>query len=176
MAHPVDRLVHRAFLLDIGVGAWDVGLGLVIIVIADEELDRIVGEEARKLAIELGGEDLVRGEHERRALQGFDHLRHRVGLAGAGDAEQDLGLFVLAELIDQLGDRRRLVARGLIIGDEPQRLAAFGLFGPLGTVGHERLPGFGLFEAGANLDGHIVPDMVCGPQLRNRIGRGRRRC
>ena len=60
VAHPVDRLVHRAFLLDVGVGARDVGFGLVIIVVADEIFDRIVGEEALELAVELGGEDLVR--------------------------------------------------------------------------------------------------------------------
>ena len=97
MAHPVDRLVHRAFLLDVGVRAGDIGLGLVIIVIGDEILDRIVGEEALELAVELRGEDLVRREHERRALQRLDHLGHGEGLARAGDAEQHLGLLALAD-------------------------------------------------------------------------------
>ena len=35
-----------AVLLDVGVGARDVGLGLVVVVVADEVLDRVVGEEA----------------------------------------------------------------------------------------------------------------------------------
>ena len=166
MAHPVDRLVHRAFLLDVGVGARHIGLGLVIIVIGDEELDRIVGEEARKFAVELGGEDLVGREHERRALQRLDHLGHGVGLARAGDAEQDLGLLLLAELIDQFGDRRRLVARRLIIGDQPERLAAFRLFGAGGAVGDEGLAGLGLFQAGADGDRHGA-DMVARAGRRN---------
>src|SRR3546814_5633605 len=40
MAHPVDRLVYRAFLLDIGVTARHIGLGLVIVAIADELFGR----------------------------------------------------------------------------------------------------------------------------------------
>jgi hypothetical protein len=59
VAHPVDRLVGARLLLDVGVGAGDVGLGLVIIVVADEIFDRVVREEALELAVELGGEDLV---------------------------------------------------------------------------------------------------------------------
>ena len=51
MAHPVDRLVNRGFLLDIGVGPGDVGFGLVVVVIADEVFDRVVREEALELAV-----------------------------------------------------------------------------------------------------------------------------
>ena len=51
VAHPVDRLVDRAFLLDIGVGARDIGFGLVVIIIGYEEFDGIVGEEAFHLAV-----------------------------------------------------------------------------------------------------------------------------
>ena len=46
VAHAVDLLVDRGFLLDVGVGARDVGLGLVVVVVGDEILDRVVGEEA----------------------------------------------------------------------------------------------------------------------------------
>jgi hypothetical protein len=74
VAHPVDRLVHRAFLLDVGVGARDVGFGLVVIVVADEIFDRIVGEEALELAVELRGQDLVGRQDQRRALQRLDDL------------------------------------------------------------------------------------------------------
>jgi hypothetical protein len=42
MAHAVDLLVDRGILLDIGVGARDIGFGLVVIVIADEIFDRVV--------------------------------------------------------------------------------------------------------------------------------------
>ena len=78
------------FLLDIGVGAGHIGLRLVIVVVADEILDRIVRKEALELAVELGRERLVGGEHERRTLGLLDHLGHGEGLSRAGDAEEDL--------------------------------------------------------------------------------------
>ena len=56
------------FLLDVGVGARHVGLGLVVVVVGDEVLDRVVGEEALELAVELGGQRLVGREDQRRAL------------------------------------------------------------------------------------------------------------
>ena len=68
MAHAVDLLVDRGFLLDIGVGARHIGFRLVVIVIGDEIFDRVVGEEAPELAIELGGKRLVGREHQGRAL------------------------------------------------------------------------------------------------------------
>jgi len=51
VAHPVDLLVDRAVFFYVGVGARDVGLGLVVVVVADEILDRIVGEEGLELGI-----------------------------------------------------------------------------------------------------------------------------
>ena len=90
VAHAVDLLVDRGFLLDVGVGARDVGFRLVVVVIGDEILDRVVGEEALELAVELRGQRLVRREDEGRALRRLDHLGHGEGLAGAGDAEQHL--------------------------------------------------------------------------------------
>ena len=98
------------FLLDIGVGARDVGFRLVIVVIGDEIFDRVVGKEAPELAIELRRQRLVGREDQRRALRLLDHLRHGEGLARAGDAEQHLGAVVALHALDQLGDRLRLVA------------------------------------------------------------------
>ena len=100
------------FLLDVGVGARDVGLGLVVVVVGDEVLDRVVGEEALELAVELGGQRLVGGEDQGRALGRLDHLGHGEGLAGAGDAEQHLVALVLADARHQLGDGGGLVALG----------------------------------------------------------------
>ncbi len=58
----------RGFLLDIGVGARDVGLGLVVVVVGDEILDRVVRKEALHLAVELGRQGLVRRQDQRRPL------------------------------------------------------------------------------------------------------------
>ena len=71
VAHPVDLLVDARGLLDIGVGARDVGFRLVVVVVADEILDRVVREERLELAVELRRQDLVRRQHDRRPL----HLR-----------------------------------------------------------------------------------------------------
>ena len=49
-------------LLDVGVAARQVRLGLVVVEVADEVLDRVVGEEVAELAVELRGEGLVVGQ------------------------------------------------------------------------------------------------------------------
>ncbi len=137
MAHAVDLFVHRRVLLDIGVGARDIGLGLVVVVIGDEILDGVVREEALELAIELRGQRLVGREHQRRALRRLDHLRHGEGLARAGDAEQHLVALMRVHLRHQLGDGRRLIALGLELGLDLQGHAAFRLVGAGRAVRHE---------------------------------------
>ena len=67
-AQLLDLLVELAVLLDVGVGARDVGFRLVVVVVADEVLDGVVREELFELGVELRGERLVRREHERRLL------------------------------------------------------------------------------------------------------------
>ena len=62
VAHPVDLFVDLGFLLDIGVGPGDIGLGLVVVVVADEVFDGVVGEEALEFAVKLRGERLVRAQ------------------------------------------------------------------------------------------------------------------
>ncbi len=90
----------------------DVGLGLVVVVVADEVLDGVVGEEVAHLAVELCGERLVRREDQRRLLDMLDDVRDREGLAGAGDPEKNLVPFLPVHARAQLGDRRRLIAAG----------------------------------------------------------------
>ena len=68
VAHPVDLLVDRAFLLDVGVGARHVGFGLVVVVVGDEVLHRVAGEERAELAVQLRGQRLVGREDQGGAL------------------------------------------------------------------------------------------------------------
>jgi hypothetical protein len=89
-AHLLDVLVDRAVLLDVEVARGDVGLGLVVVVVADEVLDRVVREELAEFRVELRGERLVGRQHERRPAGLRDDVRHREGLARAGHAEQRL--------------------------------------------------------------------------------------
>ena len=116
--HPVDLVVDRRFLLDVRVGGRDVGLGLVVVVVADEVLDRVVGKEAPELLIELRGQRLVVRHHQRRPVHARDALRHGEGLARPGDAEQDLRLIAALQAVDELVDGPRLIAAQLEIGDE----------------------------------------------------------
>ena len=68
VAETVDLVVDRGVLLDVEVLRGDVGLGLVVVVIGDEVLDRVIGEELAELVAELGRERLVVGDHQRRSL------------------------------------------------------------------------------------------------------------
>ena len=129
MAHPVDLLVDRRFLFDIGVGARDVGLGLVVIVVRNEIFDGIVGKEAPELAVELRRERLVGRQDEGGPLRLLDDLRHGERLARAGDAEQHLIALMRLKALDELPDRFGLIAFGLVFRDDPERAAAFGFVG-----------------------------------------------
>ena len=138
VAHAVDLLVDVGFLLDIGVGARDVGFRLVVVVIGDEIFHRVVGKERLELAVELRGQRLVRREDEGRALRRLDHLRHGEGLARAGDAEQHLRAVVALDAFDQFLDRLRLVAFRLEVGSDLEAHAAFGFFRPRRPVRRPR--------------------------------------
>ncbi len=119
-AHPVDLLVDGRFLLDVGVGLGDVGLGLVVVVIGDEVLDRVVGEERLELLVELGGQGLVVGEDEGGPVHAGEDGGDGEGLAAARDPEQDLVLVPAQEPGRQLVDRPRLVAARLEVAGQPE--------------------------------------------------------
>ena len=138
VAHAVDLLVDRGFLLDVGVGARDVGFRLVVVVIGDEIFHRVVGEERLELAVELRGQRLVRRQDQRRALRRLDHLGHGEGLARAGDAQKNLRAVVAGNAFDQVLDRLRLVALRLEVGGDCEAQAPFGFVRPRRPV---RRPG-----------------------------------
>ena len=114
VAEPVDVVVSGRVLLDVEIGLRDVRLGLVVVVVGDEVLDRVRGEELAELVAELRGERLVVRDDQRRALQLLDDPRHRRRLAGAGGAEQRLVALARLQALGELLDRLRLVAGGEI--------------------------------------------------------------
>ena len=116
VAQPLDLLVDRGVLLDVGVGLGDVGLGLVVVVVGDEVLDRVVREQLAQLVGELGRQGLVGLHHQERPLHLLGHPGHGRGLAGAGRAEQDDVLLAALDALGDLRDRGRLVARRLVVG------------------------------------------------------------
>jgi hypothetical protein len=95
-----------------------------------------------KKLFELGGQDLVGGEDQRRLLHGRDDVCHGKSLAGAGDAEQDLVACAILDGLDQLGDRLWLVARRLEVGLQDERNAA--LRPLVGRITEQRIVGQGL--------------------------------
>jgi hypothetical protein len=109
----LDVLVDRRVLLDEGVAAGDVRLGLVVVVVADEVLDGVLREELLELAVELRGERLVVAHHQRGPPVLGDHVRHGEGLSRPRGAEQRLVRVAALQRLGELGDGARLVAGGL---------------------------------------------------------------
>ena len=92
---PIDLFVDRRVFLYVDVARRDVRLRLVVVVIADEVRYRVVWKELFELGIKLRGQRLVVRQHQRRAIQLGDDIRHREGLAGAGDSQQHLIAFAV---------------------------------------------------------------------------------
>jgi len=112
-AQPVDVLVDGGVLLDVRVSRGDVCLGLVVVVIRDEVLDRVMREKALELSVKLSRERLVVGEDERRPAMVLDDVGHRHRLPRPGYAEKGLEALTLLEAARKLGDCLWLVAGGL---------------------------------------------------------------
>ena len=112
---PLDLLVNRRILLDVSVGARDVGLRLVVIEIADEILDRVAREELLELGVELRGERLVVRDDERRPVEFADDVGDGEGLARAGHAEERLVAVAGLDRLEEFGDRLALVAARLVV-------------------------------------------------------------
>ena len=116
--HAIDLVVDRRFLLDVRIGGRNVGFGLVVVVVADEVLDGVLGKEAAELLVELRGERLVVDHHQRRPVHARDRLRHRERLARPGDAQQYLIAIAAVQALGQLANGAFLVARELEVGHE----------------------------------------------------------
>ena len=116
MAEPVDFLVHRRVLLDVGIGVGDVGLRLIIIVIRYEVFHGVLREELPEFRAKLSRQRLVMRQNQSRPIELFNHRGHGEGLARAGDAQQSLLPQPPLHTIDQALDCRRLVTGRLIVG------------------------------------------------------------
>jgi hypothetical protein len=112
----IDLVVDGRFLGDVGVRGRDERLRLVIVVIADEVLDGVPGEEAPEFLVELGGQGLVVGDDQHRPVDPGDDVGHGEGLARAGDAFEDLVPRSGRESVGEPVDGLDLVALGDEIG------------------------------------------------------------
>src|SRR5438445_12934958 len=80
----VDLVVNRGFFFDVGVGRGDIGLRLVVVVVADEILDGAFRKKSSKLVVELRRQRFVVREYQRRTVHLLDDLRHGERLARTG--------------------------------------------------------------------------------------------
>ncbi len=107
--HLFNVFVYRRILLDEGVRGRHIGLGLVVVVVGNEILDRVVRKEVPHFRIKLGGKGLVGGQHQGGALDTGDHVGDGEGLAGSRHPKQCLEGKPRLETLDQGLDRPRLV-------------------------------------------------------------------
>ena len=121
MAQLVYLLVDIRFLLDVRVRGREIGLGLVVVVVADEVLDGVVREVLLELGAELGCQGLVVAHHQSRPLHLFDDVSHREGLAAAGDTEKGLLLVAFLEALHQPGDGLGLVTGWFEVGFDSEK-------------------------------------------------------
>jgi hypothetical protein len=112
-AKALDVLVDGRVLLDVNVGRGDVRLGLVVVVVGDEVLDRVARKELAQLPVELGREGLVMGQDEGGLAVVGDGVREGHRLARPGDAEQCLVPISAAEPRGQLTYGFGLISGGL---------------------------------------------------------------
>ena len=121
MAQFVDIVVDGRIFLDVGVRGGHIGFRLVVVVITDEILHSVLREKFAELVVELGGQRLVGGQHQRRASAAGNDIGHGEGLAGAGHAQQDLFRNTGFQVGHQGIDGLRLVACGDIGAMELER-------------------------------------------------------
>ena len=115
---PVDLIVDRGVLLDVSVGLRDVGLRLVVVVIGDEVLHAVVGEELPELICELGAQRLVGSQDQSRLLNLFDGPGDGGRLPRPGDPQQGLITVAPVDPLGELLDGLWLVAGRGKVGDD----------------------------------------------------------
>ena len=155
VAEPVDLVVDRRVLLDVGVGGREVRLGLVVVVVRHEVLDPVVREQLLQLGRQLGRQGLVGLDDEGGALDRLDRPGDGGGLAAAGDAEQ--GLVAVAAL-DALGQQTRWPAAGRPAGRSGVTTSSRGTVrsyrgGVISPIGTGRVPAAGHCRSGRAVGG-----------------------
>ncbi len=114
VAQPVNLLVHRGILLDIGIRVGDIGLRLVVIVVGNEIFHRVFREKLPELAAKLGSQGLIVRQHQSRPVHLLDDGGHGEGLAGAGNTKKGLLVKPPVHAVYQLFNGLRLIAGGLV--------------------------------------------------------------
>ncbi len=117
VAELVDLVVPAGVLLDVGIGAGQVRLGLVVVEVADEVLDRVLREELPEFRVQLGRQRLVVSQHQGRLLVLGDGPGYGRRFARSRCTQERLVAHALGQSVDQTLDRRGLVSGRLKIRD-----------------------------------------------------------
>ena len=114
MPELIDLVVDLDRFLDIGIGCRQIGLRLIIIVIADKELDCGIREQFLEFRAELGGKRFIVRKDKRGLLHTLDDFRHSIGFSASRYAEKDLHPLAVRNALTERIDRLRLVTLRLI--------------------------------------------------------------
>ena len=109
MAQLINFIIDRGILFDIGIRTWYIRFGLIIIIIADEILHRIFGEELLQLVIKLCRKGFIMRNDQSRLLDFLNDICHREGFARACYPQQSLEFQALLEALRNFFNRLRLI-------------------------------------------------------------------
>ena len=121
MAQFIDLVINRRVLLDIRIRRRDIRLRLIKIVVTDKITDVIVREKRLELARQLRRQCFIVRDDESRLLHLLDDFRHRIRLARARCAEQNLRLLTVFDARCEHLDRFRLIAHRFKRRDNVER-------------------------------------------------------
>ena len=113
MAQTVDLIVDRGILFDIHILAGDIRLGLIVIVVGYEKLNRGIGKELPHLGAKLCRQGLIGLQNQGGTVHSLDDVRHGKGLARARHAKQRLIAHPRVQPLRDRVDCLRLIARRL---------------------------------------------------------------
>ena len=109
MAQLINFIIDRGILFDIGIRTWYIRFGLIIIIIADEILHRIFGEELLQLVIKLCRKGFIVCNDQGWLLDFLNDICHGKGFAGARNPQQSLEFQALLEALRNFFNRLRLI-------------------------------------------------------------------
>ena len=89
-AHLLNLLVDRRVFFNEQIALRHIGLGLVVVVIADEILDGVIRKKFAKLAIKLRRQGFIGRKNDGRPARAGNDIGHGVGFARARHAQQGL--------------------------------------------------------------------------------------
>ena len=125
-AHLLDVLVDGAVFFNEQVALRHIGLGLVVVVVADEVLHCVLRKELAKLAVQLRGQGFVGRKDDGWPPQAGDDVGHGEGFARTRHAQQGLEGFAVFHALHQLFDGGGLVAgRGIRLEQVKGRAGKF---------------------------------------------------